>query len=147
MTEKIDQAGRVSAYTYDLDGHRLNSTYPTGITVKRAYDASSRLTTLKNGLDTTMATFSYDNLDRATGVSLANSTSVSYGYDLLNRLSSVGNTLVSGNRNYSYVYDDASRVTSTTAPRGTIASSYSNRNEVTGITEPTGSPFADQGFA
>ena len=50
-------------------------------------------------------------------------------------------------RNYSYVYDDASRVSSLTEPRGTIGSSYSDRNEVTGITERTGSPFADQGFA
>ncbi|MCE0522010.1 MAG: hypothetical protein LV480_03770 [Methylacidiphilales bacterium] len=141
-----DQAGHESTYTYDLDGNRLNSTYPTSVTVKRAYDASDRLSTLKDGSNNTMATFSFDTLDRVTGVSLANSTTVSYSYDLLNRLGYVDNALTSGNRNYSYVYDDASRVTSTTEPRGTVSSSYSNRNEVAGITEPSGSPFADQSF-
>ena len=80
-------------------------------------------------------------------MTLANSTSVSYGYDLLNRLGYVNNTLDGTTRNYSYVYDDASRVTSATEPRGTVGSSYSDRNEVTGITEPSGSPFADQSFA
>jgi YD repeat-containing protein len=68
-----DQAGLVSSYTYDLDGHRLTSTYPTGVEVQRAYDSSSRLTTLKNGSGTTMATFNYDILDRVTGTTLANS--------------------------------------------------------------------------
>ena len=145
-TSFTDQAGRVSTYTYDLDGHRLTSAYPSGITVKRAYDASSRLSTLKDGSDTTMATYSYDILDRTTGISLANGTSVAYGYDLLNRLDYVHNTLGSGNRNYSYVYDDASRVASTTEPRGTIDSGYTYRNEVNSITEPSGSPFADQAF-
>jgi RHS repeat-associated protein len=65
---------------------------------------------------------------------------------LLNRLGYVDNTLGTVNRNYSYVYDDASRMTSTTEPRGTIASGYTNRNEVNSITEPSGSPFADQSF-
>ncbi len=114
--------------------------------MQRAYDASNRLTTLMDGSNNTMATYSYDNLDRATGIALANGTSVAYGYDLLNRLSYVNNTLSSSDRNYSYVYDNASRVTSTTEPRGTIASGYTDRNEVNSISEPTGSPFADEAF-
>ncbi len=143
-----DQAGHESTYTYDLDGHRLTSAYPSSITVKRFYDSSNRLQYLKDGSNVTQATFSYDILDRVTGVSLANSTSVAYGYDLLNRLGSVDNTLASSvTRNYSYVYDNASRVTSITEPRGTIASGYTYRNEVNSITEPSGSPFSDQSFA
>ncbi len=116
--------------------------------MKRFYDSSNRLQYLKDGSNVTQATFSYDILDRVTGVSLANSTSVAYGYDLLNRLGSVDNTLASSvTRNYSYVYDNASRVTSITEPRGTIASGYTYRNEVNSITEPSGSPFSDQSFA
>jgi len=145
-TSFTDQAGRTSTYAYDLDGHRTSTTYPTAITVQRGYDASSRLTTLKDGGNNTMATYSYDILDRVTGVTLANGTSVIYGYDLVNRLSYVNNALGSGNRNYSYVYDNASRVVQTTEPRGTITSGYTNRNEVNSIAEPTGSPFADQAF-
>jgi RHS repeat-associated protein len=145
-TSFTDQAARTSTYTYDLDGNRLNSTYPTSVTVKRAYDASDRLSTLKDGSNNTMATYSYDILDRVTGVSLANSTTVTPGYDLLSRVTSIDNALTSGNRNYSYVYNDANQITSTTEPRGTIATSYDNRNELTGVTEPSGSPFADQSF-
>ncbi len=147
-TSFTDQAGRTSTYTYDLVGNRTSATYPTGITVNRAHDASNRLTTLKDSSSNTMATYGYDILDRVTGATLANGTSVSYSYDLLSRLNSVDNSLGgSVARNYSYVYDDASRITSITEPRGTVTSSYSSRNEVTGIVEPTGSPFADQSFA
>jgi len=146
-TSFTDQAGRTSTYTYDLDGNRLNSEYPTGLTVKRSYDTSDRLTTLRDGSNNTMATVSYDIADRATGLSLGNSTTVSYGYDLLNRLSYVHNSLGgSVTRNYNYSYDDADRVISTTEPRGAIGSSYTDRNEVNGITEPSGSPFADQSW-
>jgi hypothetical protein len=76
---------------------------------------------------------------------------------LLSRVSSVHNSLGGTvTRNYSYVYDNASRVTSTNnasrvtstnEPRGAIASGYTDRNEVNSITEPSGSPFADQAFA
>jgi YD repeat-containing protein len=111
-----------------------------------AYDALGRVTTLKDGSSHTLASYSYDSLDRVTAVALGNGTTETPTYDLLNRLSSLNNALSSVNRNYSYVYDNASRVTSITEPRGTIAASYDDRNEVTGITEPTGSPFADQGF-
>jgi RHS repeat-associated protein len=146
-TSFTDQAGLSSTYTCDLDGKRLTSTYPTGIEVKRAYDSSGRLSTLEDGGSNVMATYSYDTLDRMTGATLANTTSISYSYDLLNRLNYINNTINSGNRNYDYVYDNASRVTSVTEPRGVVTSGYSNRNEVAGITEPSGSPFADQSFS
>jgi YD repeat-containing protein len=113
------------------------------VTVNRAHDSSNRVTTLKDSTSTTMATYSYDILDRATGMTLANSTSVTWSYDLINRITSVDNALATGNRTYSYVYDNDSRVTQTTEPRGVIATSYSDRSELTGIVEPSGSPFAD----
>jgi RHS repeat-associated protein len=143
-----DQAGRSSSYTYDLNGHRLSATYPTGITVQRVYDSSSRLCKLQDSSAMTMSAYTYDTLDRVTGVVLANSTSIAYSNDLLNRLNYVNNSLNGTTRNYSYVYDDCSRVTSITEPRGLVAiNAYSDRNEVKGITEPSGSPFADQSFA
>ena len=77
-----------------------------------AYDYSNRLSTLADGSSTVQATYSYDTLDRQTGVSLANGTSVGNGYDLLNRVATVGNTLTgTTTRNFGYSYDDASRVT------------------------------------
>jgi len=37
-------------------------------------------------------------------------------------------------------------VASITGPRGAVTLGYDDRNELTGITEPSGSPFADQSF-
>jgi len=143
-----DQAGLTSTYTYDKVGNRTSASYPTGITVNSFYDSSDRLITLKDTGSATLATYNYNTLSQLTGATLANGTSVSYAYDKADRLTLVDNTF-GGTvaRNYSYVYDGASRVTSETEPRGTIASGYTNRNEVNGITEPSGSPFADQSFA
>ncbi len=146
VTSFTDQAGHASSYSYDLDGNRLSAAYPTGVTANCAYDALDRLSTLQDGSSHTLASYTYDSLDRPTLINLGNGTTETPGYDLLNRLTSLNNALSSVNRNYSYVYDDASRITSISEPRGTIATSYSDRNEVTGITEPSGSPFADQAF-
>jgi RHS repeat-associated protein len=147
-TSFTDQAGRTSTYSYDLVGNRTSTTYPTGVTVARAHDASNRVTTLKDGAGTTQATYSYDILDRPTGMALANSTSVAWNHDLLDRLTSVNNTLGGmTTRNYSYIYDAASRRTSESGPRGTVGYAYTDRNEVNAVSEPSGSPFSDQSFA
>ena len=130
-----------------MQGNRTGSTYPTGVTWNRAFDASNRPTTTKDSSGNTLVTNTYDILDRMTETTLANGTTVTNSYDLLNRLTNVDNAL-GGTvaRNYSYIYDDASRVVSSTEPRGTISYAYSNRDEVTGVTEPSGSPFSDQSF-
>ena len=143
-TSFTDQAGLASTYTYDLDGNRLNSTYPSSVTYKRAYDASNRLSTVKDGSNNTLVTYTPDIANHVASIAYANSTSVTFSYDLINRVTSLADALISGTRTYSYVYNDANQVTSISEPRGTIGISYDNRNEVTGITEPSGSPFADQ---
>jgi RHS repeat-associated protein len=146
-TSFTDQAGHTSTYTYDLNGNRLNTTYPTSIVVKRAYDSSNRPITIKDGADTTLIGLSYDLADRNIGITAANSTTIIYAYDLVNRITSVDNSFGgSVTRNYGYAYDSAGRVTSITEPRGTISVGYSDRDEVNSITEPTGSPFTDQSF-
>lgn len=145
-TSFTDQAGHTSTYSYDLDGNRLNTAYPTSLTGTVTYDAANRPMMLKDGSGTTLASYTFDNLDRMTEVSLANSTTITPSYDLVNRVTGIVNALTSGNRTYGYTLDNASRVTSLTAPRGTVATSYDDRDEVTGITEPSGSPFADQSF-
>ncbi len=145
-TSFTDQAGLTSTYTYDLDGNRLNSNYPTSVTFKRAYDASDRLYTIKDGSNNTLVTYTSDILNRASSIAYANSTTVTIGFDLLNRVSSLADGLTSGTRTYSYVYNDANQATSITEPRGAIAIGYDYRNEVTGVTEPSGSPFADESF-
>ena len=145
-THFTDQAGRTSTYGYDLQGNRTSSTYPTGVTWNRAFDASNRPTTTKDSAGNTLVTNTYDILDRMTLTTLANGTTVTNSFDLLNRLTNVDNALGTVARNYSYIYDGASRVVSSTEPRGTIGYAYSTRDEVTGVTEPSGSPFSDQSF-
>ena len=79
-------------------------------------------------------------------ITLGNSTSVAYTHDLLNRLTALNNSLNSGSKNFSYGYNDAGMRISETGPRGAVAFDYNNRYEVTGVTEPSGSSFADQEF-
>jgi YD repeat-containing protein len=146
-TQFTDQAGRVSSYTFDQVGNRLNTTYPTSIVVKREVDNSNRLKKLKDASNVVIADYTQDDLGRTTGVSLGNGTSVAASYDLLNRLTSLNNTLNGTSRNNAYAYNNAGMRTSETNNRGTVAFGYNSRYEVTGVTEPSGSPFADQEFS
>jgi RHS repeat-associated protein len=103
------QAGRASTYNYDLAGNRLSSAYPGGVTVKGVYDSSGRFWKPEDGSSNVLGTRSYDVGGRATGLSLANGTSITPSFDLVSRLTSVTKALTSGDRNYSYVYDSANR--------------------------------------
>jgi RHS repeat-associated protein len=145
-TSFTDQAGHTSTYTYDLNGNRLTAAYPTGVTAHGSYDASNRLLTLKDDSGATLTTNTYDSLDRLTAATLGNSSTVTPGYDLLNRITGLTDALNTGSRAFSNIYDSDSRIYSKTTPRGTVNVAYDNRDEVTGLTEPSGSPFADQSF-
>ena len=103
------------------------------MTANCAYDALDRLKKLKDGTSHALATYTYDSARPGHRVALGNGSTVTPSYDLLNRLSSLTNALSSVNRNYGYGYDNASRITSITEPRGTVSiSGYDDRNEVEG---------------
>jgi YD repeat-containing protein len=85
------------SYLYDADGNRTRLTFP----------------------DANFFTYSYDQLDRETGVLQGGTTSLlTIAYDQLGRRSSLGRT---GAGKTAYAYDNASRLQSLTDQLGSAA--------------------------
>jgi RHS repeat-associated protein len=112
------------------------------------------------GLSAEAVTYAYDNAGRLTGLTrysnLAETTKVAataYSYDHASRMTgivdsnSTGTTLVS----YGYIYDAADRISQETrtwasgASSDTLTYSYTNNNQLTGVTHTNGS-FSNESF-
>jgi len=80
-------------------------------------------------------TNSYDQYGRLTSRTDARGVTVSYGYDVLNRVT----TLTHPNGVNSYSYDAVWRLATVTDPTGTTSYSFDVLSRITGITTPQGS--------
>ncbi|MCW2404420.1 RHS repeat-associated protein [Sphingobium sp. B1D7B] len=83
------------AYEYDPAGRRTKITYPgSGLYVDYVRDTTGQVTNIRENGATTgvgaLATYSYDNLGRVTGIAFGNGTSRSYAYDAASRLEGLG---------------------------------------------------------
>lgn len=117
-----DSRGRTS-YAYDARDRLLSVTQPDGRVIRYTYDAAGNRTSLQTPVDTT--DYSYDRLNRVATVTDAaggvtrygydavgnqtalrypNGTSAEYGYDQLNRLTSLINKRADGTTLSSYRY-------------------------------------------
>jgi RHS repeat-associated protein len=122
-----DTAANSVEFTYDAVGNRVTMLDTTGTTTF-AYDELNRLTGLTNPLNQTVA-YQYDAAGNRTRITYPDTSSVTYIYDVLNRLSTVVDTLGSTTYNYNargqrsavtfangvstnYSYDNAGRLTS-----------------------------------
>ena len=116
-------------YGYDAASNRTSFTDPAGATSTYSYDALNRLTGLANTNSGTFG-FGYDALGRRTSLTRPNGVDTSYSYDNLSRLLSVlhGGGGLPGST--SYTYDSAgNRLTKSAVQAGnpdpvTAASSY-----------------------
>jgi RHS repeat-associated protein len=145
VTKFTDQAGRVSNYEYDANGNRVNTQYPSSVTVTRSFDSVNQLTAINHGAQT-VAAYQYDSLGRVQRIDFGNGTDSQFNFNALNRLLNVNNSLGDAGRNYSYTYNAAGDRTSMTGPRGTVNYGYDNVGQLLSVTEPAGSPFAAQNF-
>ena len=123
-TYTYDNAGRLrtdvdgwqGTYTYgrDADGELVSLQYPGGQVVSYDYDALNRTShAYLNG--TTVATFAWDVLSRRTALTYGDGSSVAYGYDGDDRLTSQSHVFPNGtsaNVAFTFGYDAASRLTS-----------------------------------
>ena len=98
-------ASYTTTYQHDANFHKTQETDPNGNGTKWTYDTTG----YGNVLTVTQFSPSGATVNSSEGTQSLTAVT-SYGYDLLNRLGYVDNTLTTGNRNYSYVYDNASRV-------------------------------------
>ena len=103
--QQYDSAGRffkeiypdLKTVTFVLDANAnvTKITYADGYFVDRAYDQLNRLTTIKlNGSATAAATYGYDQLSRRASLALSSGSSVAYGFQLNDDLTTLTHNFV-----------------------------------------------------
>ncbi|WP_293853710.1 RHS repeat domain-containing protein, partial [Steroidobacter sp.] len=125
-------------YRYDAAGRRERLTWPDGLWVSYAYDASNALSAIREYGATSgagvLATFSYDNLGQRKTLTRGNGTTTSYDYDGASRLSSLAHDLSdSGDTSSSFTYSPSSQLR-------TLTRSNSNYNWTATNTSQSYSP-------
>jgi len=126
--------GRKWTYTYDANGNMLTETTPTGEKTVKTYDPLNRIASLKeyatNGITITRSisyaydangnvtretsgantiAYTYDEINRITGITDQYGKTVSYGYDKAGNRTAL---TYPGNKTVTYVYDKAGRLNS-----------------------------------
>ena len=103
---------RVVSYLYDAAGNRTRLTYPDGGAnyITYVWDQMNRLDEVKDSSESAIADYAYDTLSRRTQADLLNGTRAEYGYDEIDRLTSLVNKKVSPESIFSEylfaLYDD-----------------------------------------
>ncbi|HEX2762957.1 MAG TPA: RHS repeat-associated core domain-containing protein [Allosphingosinicella sp.] len=139
--------------TYQYDGHDrlLKTRFPsstqgagTSSTTdyeQYGYDANGNRTSFRNRANETIA-YAFDALNRTTGKDLPGTEpDVTYGYDLLGRMTSATQT---GN-SLSFTYDALGRNLTQVGPNGTVSSTYDGAGRRTRLTWPD-SFYVDQDY-
>ncbi|MER7415912.1 polymorphic toxin-type HINT domain-containing protein [Micromonospora peucetia] len=123
LTSQTDASG-TATYTYTK--RRLTAVQDgiTGVTQSYGYDAAGQPTRIDYGSGR-IRTFTYDNLARVAGDVTRNAagqsvSSVSYTYDVDDKLVGKTTTGTAGAGKHTYAYDLAGRLTSWTGPQGTV---------------------------
>lgn len=108
------------AYQYDLAGRRTVQQWNDGFYVTYDYLVTGEMTAIReNGAASgvgVLATYSYDNLGRITGITRGNGTTTSYGFDNASRLTSLGQDLsgTAYDQSLGFGYNPAGQIVSTT---------------------------------
>lgn len=113
------QAFGTLQYKYDAAGNRTRVTWPDGFYVVYDYDLTGKMTAVReNGAASgigVLATYTYDDLGRRTGITRGNGTTSSNGFDNASRLISLGFDLAGTAQDQSeiFTYNPASQIAST----------------------------------
>jgi len=100
-----DGIARTVSYSYDPDGLRAGLTYPNNAyTFNYTYTGRGQLDLIQNG-SATVADYAYDLAGNMASRTLDNSTSSTYGYDPVNRVTSISHSLAGTTRTLAYDYD------------------------------------------
>ncbi|GAA4105091.1 hypothetical protein GCM10022248_93950 [Nonomuraea soli] len=129
MLQRSNPAGPTT-FTWDAAGRLETATDPvTGRTLTYGYDNANRLTSMtgktSTGTTTDSQSFTYDPLNRLTGQTLKNATgtqlaAITYAWDKNDRLTTKTTAGLAGAGVNTYGYDQAGRLTSWSAPNGTV---------------------------
>ena len=152
LVKVITPSSKETIYSYDGTGNRVSMTDAKGNTTIYEYDENNRLIKITYA-DGKQIVFTYDKLGRRTSVTDTTDT-ITYEYDNLNRIVSVGTGLAPVRYNYDkvgnrtsmtdqdegvtqYAYDELNRLISLTAPDGKITNySYDTVSNLTNMSLP-----------
>jgi YD repeat-containing protein len=79
--------------SYDLAGHRIAIAADNGYQSYRDYRVTGELSAIRESSTTTLAGYSYDGLGRPAGMSRADGTAMSWTYDAVGRVATMGDDL------------------------------------------------------
>jgi RHS repeat-associated protein len=130
--------GVTTTYTYDNLNRLQSRTTPGEVPVSFTYTATGKRQTMTDASGTT--TYSYDSMDRLTTKATPEGT-LSYTYDTAGNLASMASNHTNG-VSATYGYDDLNRLTSVVdanlAGAGTTAYTYDTANNLGTVTYPNG---------
>ena len=111
----MDGISRTLAYQYDNDGNRTRVTHPDGQYVTYNYDGLDRPTSITTSAGTTPASFTYNPDGTRSGFnSNGSAVATAYGYDAIDRLTSLANNPAGNpayNNAYGFSYSPANQLT------------------------------------
>jgi RHS repeat-associated protein len=92
------------SYTYDADGNRASDTWPYNVGHTYTYTGRNQLKTIvEEGF--TLATYAYNVNGDLTSRTAGNSTTSTFAYDALDRVTNITHALVGTTRTFGYGYD------------------------------------------
>ncbi|HXC79179.1 MAG TPA: fibronectin type III domain-containing protein [Candidatus Acidoferrum sp.] len=114
LVQTTDANGNITKSSYDLDGRPTTSTagYGTSLatTQQTIYDPDGNVLSKIDGLNHTLASYTYDVLNRQATSADGSGRTTSYGYDSVNRLTSAVDPL---NKTTTFAYDSSGRLIGT----------------------------------
>jgi RHS repeat-associated protein len=127
---------------YDAAGRRTQLNWPDGFYVNYDYLVTGEVSAVRENGATSgvgvLASFTYDDIGRRTGLARGNGTSTSYGYDNVSRMTSLGLDMdgagTSNDLSFGFGYSPANQITSTTRSNNGYAwGSAANRNDASSV--------------
>ena len=130
-------------FTYDAGGRRTQSVDQDGFTIAYAFDAVGRLSDLLDGSGNRIVHYVYDDAGNLIIKENGNGTTTTYGYDSTGLVVSIKNyqivqTSPVVNSSWTYTYDAAYRVSSSTDDTGTTTYRYDAIGQLKSAALPNG---------
>jgi len=125
-TTTMDGTARTNSYQYDALGNRTRLSTSSGYVMNWTYDATGAMTAMLDGNNERLALIGYDAAGRRQALTLtsAGASSAAYGYDAVNRLTSLSHDLSGGafDQSLTFGYNPASQIVTKTAANDGYAS-------------------------
>ncbi len=120
----VNADGTILEYQYDAKGNRTSVTLPSG-TINHEFDAINRLIAVTD-TQGRVTRYSYDNVGNRTRIEYPNGSKANYGYDALNRLTSLSHVTSDGSvlAGFEYILDAVGNRTAATEEGG-VRTDYS----------------------